>query len=566
MAPTPGILYVTMQPQPSLPPAQFHDWYNNEHGPTRLRLPFIATGFRYRATDLDDDNGAPKQHLPEWMAVYDITDMAHLTREAYTRLRTEKVKSQREIEIMKQIAIDRKLLDLVRSWEAEGYRRLEAVGSAPEDEAGNVLVMVSFKTHTAQGGEELGRWYDEEHIALLSKVPGWRRSRRFVTSSIDGSSSQDDNDVEYVALHEYAPNNGLGGPEFRAATSTPWADRIMAEVVREKARRVYGLYYTFGPAPRDIVSIKSPGAVAFASPDGKTRTRPEYPDGGGAIESFVKMEDGVELAYRLAGCVDPDAPLLLLSNSILVEWGIWQGFLEAFFANLENRRFRVLRYHARGRTGACGAQAITVDVLASDMIALLDALRVPQAAAVIGVSLGGATALKAALTYPERFAAFVACDTSAKSPAGNRKVWGERIEVAEREGLEGQGGGEKVVGEELAEMTVRRWFVEKSFDGGELERKVGEVKAMVKSNSLEGFKRSVQALYDYDLTAAMARSEAKGAFVVGGGDGVLPGTMKEMAVAMGKGAEYHVIADAGHLPMVERPREFAAFVTRFLAA
>ncbi|KAK5093469.1 hypothetical protein LTR16_007530, partial [Cryomyces antarcticus] len=64
MAPTPGVLYVTMQPASSLPTAQFQDWYNNEHGPTRLRLSFIENGFRYRAKDLKE---AGSKEMPEWM-------------------------------------------------------------------------------------------------------------------------------------------------------------------------------------------------------------------------------------------------------------------------------------------------------------------------------------------------------------------------------------------------------------------------------------------------------------------------------------------------------------------
>src|SRR4051812_14122650 len=119
MAPTPGILYVTMQPKPSLPTAQFHDWYNNEHGPTRLRLPFVENGFRYRATDLE----GPGRGMPEWMAIYDITDMAELTKETYTRLREEGVKSQREKGTMKQIAVDRRVYDLVESREAKEFKR-----------------------------------------------------------------------------------------------------------------------------------------------------------------------------------------------------------------------------------------------------------------------------------------------------------------------------------------------------------------------------------------------------------------------------------------------------------
>ncbi|EON62785.1 hypothetical protein W97_02010 [Coniosporium apollinis CBS 100218] len=551
MAPTPGLLYVTMQPRPSLPDAQFHDWYNNEHGPTRLRLPFIPNGFRYRATDLD----GPGKGLPEWVALYDITDTAELTRDTYTRLRTPAVKSQREKDVMAQIAVDRRTFDFVESREAESFRPLEDLDA---DEEGRVLVAVSFSIYPGKR-EQLDKWYGEEHIAMLSKVPGWLRTRRYVTSSIDEKE-----EVEFLALHEYAPENGLGGEEFKAATSTKWTDEVMANVVREKRRRVYKSYYIFGPAPRDLSPFLSPDASPFSSPDGLTKTFTASGDAGPAIESYVTTKDGVMLPYRLEGSSEPDAPLILLSNSILVVWGIWDGFVASFLSTAEGKKYRILRYSTRGRSKDAGDQPVTLDVLASDVVTLLDAFRVRKAAALIGVSLGGATVLNTALKYPGRVGSFVACDTNAVAPESNRKAWGERIAMAEKEAA--QEADERVVGEQLAEATVRRWFVEESYDKGSMEKKIERVKMMVETNSLEGFKKSVEALYAYDMREEMKESKVKGAFVAGGGDGVLPKTMKQMATEYGKGAEYVVIEGAGHLPMVEKPREVVEAVLRFLAA
>lgn len=550
MAPTPGILYVTMQPSSALPASHFHDWYNNEHGPTRLRLPFIEHGFRYRATDLKAP-GTGTDEMSEWMAVYDITDMEELTRETYLRLRGDEVKSQREKDTMRQIKVGRKLYDLVAERRGPGFKKLEEVGEADE---GNVLVAGTLTLKEEKDGKELDRWYDEEHIGLMAKVPGWLRTRRFVTSSILGGKEG----MEYLALHEYTPKNGLGGEEFKAATSTPWCNEILTNIVQEMEVRIYELYYTFGAAPRHLAEISD-----FTSPDGQTKTMRIPPGDGRAIESFVTTEDGVVLPYRLEGSSKPDAPCLILSNSILVDWGIWDPFISSFSSFPQNQKYRIIRYLTRGRSSNCGNPAITVDVLASDIIALLDALRIPQAAALIGVSLGGATVLSTALKYPDRVAAFVSCDTSSKSPEGNKKAWGERIVVAEKEEAKAQ-NGERVVGEQLAEATVRRWFVKKSYDGGDVEKRIGDVKAMVENNSLEGFKKSVQALFEYDLRAEMKNSRIPGAFVVGGGDGALPGTMKDMAAAYGTGAEYVVMEGAGHLPMVEKPEEFAQMITKFL--
>lgn len=555
MAPQSGILYVTMQPKETLSPPQFHDWYNNEHGPGRLRLSFCRNGFRYRANDLNSAAGTPEK--PEWMAIYDIDDMDELTKETYTRLRAPPVQSQRERDTMKQIKVDRRFYDLVEEVKGEGFRELEKVELEGEQ---NVLVAVSLSLHPGKDKvEELAKWYKEEHIPLLSKVPGWKRTRRFVTSSIEPKD-----EIEYLALHEYAPVNGLGGPEFQAAVTTKWNDQIYKTVVREKRRRTYDLYYTFGPASRDLLSLEGEGALKAESTDGLTKTFPASEGSRAVIESYVTTRDGVMLPYRLEGSSDPHAPLIVLANSILVEWGIWDEFVDAVLAHPKNKGYRILRFHTRGRSSIAESQSATMDILAADIIDLLNAFRVPKAAAVVGVSLGGATALTLGLRHPERVAAFVACDTNAVAPAGNPKAWGERIAMAEKEGAKAQ-SGDAIVGDELAEVTVRRWFVKESYDGGAMEAKIEMVKTMVKTNSLEGFRHGVKALYQYDVRDEMKGFKGKGAFVVGKGDGVLPATMKQMADSLGQGAPLKEIEGAGHLPMVEKPAEVADFMVSFLA-
>ena len=541
---------MTMQPNPSLPETQFHDWYNNEHGPTRLRLPFVNNGFRYRGSDIEAGAGSPEK--PEWMAIYDVTDMEELTKDAYLRLRDPPVKSQRETDTMKQIKMDRKLYDYIEGRESKDFKKLEDVQNEGQ---GNVMVVVALDVYPDKKAE-LEKWYREEHIELLSRVPGWLRSRRFVTSSIDSEAP-----IEYLAIHEYAPKNGLGGPEFKSATTTEWNEEIYRSVVSEKRRRVFDLYYTFGPAPRYLAPHLSSWELSDPKST-KTRVIPNSIGGAGAIESWVTTKDGVELSYRLEGSPDPSAPLIILNDAILADYPIWDSFISTFYSDPTNKKYRIVRSSKRGRTSKCGTQPITIDVLAADIITILDALRVIKAT-VIGVSLGGATALCTALKYPDRVEAFISCDTSAKSPAGNSKAWGERVALAEKEGA--TISGEAVVGSELAEATTRRWFVPESYDGGEVEGRIEEVKKMVETNSLHGFRRSVEALFEYDLKDLLRGSKVKSAFVVGSGDGVLPESMQELAASYGaKGGAFKVIEGAGHLPMVEKPESFAEFVTEFL--
>lgn len=545
--PSAGLLYVTMQPKGSLPDTQFHDWYNIEHGPLRLRLPFITNGFRFRATDGEQ---------PEYVALYDITDMDELTRKTYLDLRTDLIKTEREKTTMAQIDVGRRLYDLVDERSSPDFRPLETQADDDAETRGSVLIAVTTTTHPDQQAEH-DRWYREEHFDMLARVPGWRRSRLFATAAIDPSAPR-----ETLALHEYAPVNGLGGDLHKAAMDTPWRNRLMSEAVTSKSRRTYDWYYTFGPAPRELASLAKPNvAGAWSSNDGKTRTFPSATRP--AVESFITTPDNVEIPYRLEGSTDPLAPVVVLSNSILVNWKIWDRFVDSFLARKENQRYRVLRYHTRGRQSQSGEQPVTVDSLAADLVTLLDALRVPpKAARLIGVSLGGVTVLNTSLLYPERIGAFIACDTNSSAPESNRKAWGDRVAMCEQEGSVNSETKEPIVGEQLAEVTTRRWFVPESYETQ--PEMLAPVKEAVRTNSLKGFAHSVNALCAYDIRERMASATVPGLFVAGANDGLLPQTMKNMAAVLRGGAELKIIDRAGHLPMVEQPEAFAYVVTEFL--
>lgn len=554
MATSPGILYVTMQPKPDLDPAQFQDWYNNEHGPLRVRLTrCIKNGFRYRATDVD---GAGKgKH--EWMAIYDLTDTAELNKDEYLTLRGPPIQSDRERGIRPHVDIDRRSYDLLKTWEAEDFQRLEQVTTQPQ---ANIMVSVLLSLKPGHKAEEVDRWYNEEHVAMIQKVPGWRRTRRFITSPADGRA-----ETEYLALHEYGPEVDFDGPEFRAVTSTPWTQDILANVVEPMRRRVYTLNYTFGPAPRDLAPLTQ-NVPAFHNEATGTKTSPGSGAGNGkppALEASITTSDGARLPYRIEGSSDPDSPVIVLSNSILVDWSIWDEVVSSFLG--KNPQYRVLRYLTRGRSEHFGSTPVTVDLLAADVIALLDALRIPKVAAAVGVSLGGATVLAAGLLYPKRIERFLSCDTGAKSPAGNAKTWSERIDMAAGEDLRGA-DGRRIVGAQLAEKTARRWFVGESYDGGELETKCMKIEGLVKVNDFEGFVSSVKALWEYDYTPLMKDFQGKGAFLVGREDGVLPEGMQVMAESLGaRGTQLTVVDGAGHLPMVEKAEEVVAAVEKLLS-
>ena len=103
----------------------------------------------------------------------------------------------------------------------------------PFTQSAPLIVSVVFRL-SERDLEELDKWYEEEHVTMLSKVPGWIYTRRF--RLIGGTSEE--GQVECLAEHGYQINNGLAGVEFQAATSTEWRARVMGKI-KWKERRVW---------------------------------------------------------------------------------------------------------------------------------------------------------------------------------------------------------------------------------------------------------------------------------------------------------------------------------------
>ncbi|KAK8026218.1 hypothetical protein PG990_004041 [Apiospora arundinis] len=546
---TPGMLAVTMQPQPGLPPAQFHEWYDNEHGPTRLRIPQIfRNGLRYRAAD---------GQQPEFLAAYDVTRMSHLETDTYTTLRANR--SPREAETIGQIDVTRHFWDLVSEEKSPLFLPIEEL--TDDEAAGLVLVVVELGLKDHPDAEaELLKWYNEEHVGMLSKVPGWLRTRFFKTSVLDTKGGAK---TMYYGVHDYAKENGLGGEEHKASMATPWRVKVTDNYATLQGRRLWSLFYTFGPAPRDLQSLSELPAAAssFQSADGKTKTTNN--DKSPVIESFVTLpSDGLVIPYRLEGNPEPKAPVIAFCNSLLTSLHMWDGFVSVLKA--QRPQYKILRYDSRGRHGVPQPpKPATLEMHADDLASVLEALRIPRLEALIGVSMGGATTVRFALRHGPKVGKFVACDFNATSSEANTSAWKERIALAESTATLDDGKNTTVPGiQKLAGQTVQRWFHPST--GADTVKWMTD---MVAANDVEGFRYGCQALWDYNMKEEMRQCAVPGLLVVGEGDGkgALVKAMDGFQGNLGeKGAELAIVPETGHLPMAENPQAFWEKVQTFL--
>jgi 3-oxoadipate enol-lactonase len=153
--------------------------------------------------------------------------------------------------------------------------------------------------------------------------------------------------------------------------------------------------------------------------------------------AFVDL-DGARFHYRLDG--PAEAPVLLLSNSLGTDLGMWSAQLPAW-----SRRFRVLRYDTRGHgRSAVTPGPYTIDQLGGDALALLDALALPRVHC-CGLSLGGMTGMWLATHAPARIDRLVLSNTAAQ--IAPPELWNARIDAVDRGGMTA-----------IVDAVLARWF------------------------------------------------------------------------------------------------------------
>ena len=85
--------------------------------------------------------------------------------------------------------------------------------------------------------EEFNRWYEEEHIPGIAKVPGWHRARRYkLVNRIESKAINEGLVHEYLAIHEWSHDTYMDTPEFEATLTTPWSVKILKEVTASNTR------------------------------------------------------------------------------------------------------------------------------------------------------------------------------------------------------------------------------------------------------------------------------------------------------------------------------------------
>ncbi len=218
-------------------------------------------------------------------------------------------------------------------------------------------------------------------------------------------------------------------------------------------------------------------------------------------------------------------------------------------------RWRCIAPDLRGAGASPGPDAAaeySVAVYANDLIERLDALEIREAV-ICGLSMGGYIAFELLRSHPARVRAAILCNTKAAADSETAKRDRDTMAVLAQQ----RGAG--AIAEQLLPKLLSRSTSEQR---PEVAREVREMMARAPVRGIVG---ALHALRERPDSTPLLRTIQVPVLVVAGAEDVIAPAegMREMARAI-PGAEFVMIAEAGHVAPLEQPRAVNAAVTAFL--
>ncbi|WP_371056254.1 3-oxoadipate enol-lactonase [Rhodosalinus sp. K401] len=250
--------------------------------------------------------------------------------------------------------------------------------------------------------------------------------------------------------------------------------------------------------------------------------------------------NGVRLHWREDG--DPEGAPVVFANSLGTDLRLWDAVLPHLPAGL-----RIIRYDKRGHGLSEAPPApYAMGQLVSDAEALLDHLGVRNCV-FVGLSIGGMIAQGLAVKRMDQIRAVVLSNTAAK--IGTKEMWEDRIATVRAQGIEG-----------LADPVMERWFSAAFRATPELAL----WRNMLVRQPADGYAGCSAAISGTDLYTPTSGLRLPTLGIAGDADGSTPPDLVRETLELIPGAEFRLIRGAGHLPCVEKPREYAEILAEFL--
>ncbi len=209
-------------------------------------------------------------------------------------------------------------------------------------------------------------------------------------------------------------------------------------------------------------------------------------------------------------------------------------------------------YRGFGATPLPDSDGTALGEFAGDVIDLLDALEITQAA-IVGCSMGGYVLFEILRSAPRYVSAvgLVSTRPGADSEEG-RQGREKMIDLVTREGVEGV----------AAQMVPKLLGATTQNDRPDLTK---HVRNLIVENTREGVKRAVKAMMERpDSTALLGKIDVPALIIHGTEDTLIPPSEAEGMHRKTRHAQLELMPFAGHLPNLEQSAPFDGILWQFL--
>jgi pimeloyl-ACP methyl ester carboxylesterase len=256
------------------------------------------------------------------------------------------------------------------------------------------------------------------------------------------------------------------------------------------------------------------------------------------------VHDGARIHYEVTG----SGPAILLGHSLLCDTEMWRGVAPKLA-----ERHRVVNVEARGHRRSTAPGPFALEDLAGDWLAIMDRERIDRAF-LVGLSMGGMTAMRLALRAPSRVAGLVLIDSNADA-----EERGKRAQYTVMEAIYRRWGMLRP----LARRTASIMFGKTTLQ--DRRHLIDELVETVERHPREQVALAIHAVFSRkDLRPRLAEIAAPALVLVGAEDKATP-PAKSAHIRDGiPGARIEVLDGAGHLSALEVPDAVSARVLAFL--
>ena len=254
--------------------------------------------------------------------------------------------------------------------------------------------------------------------------------------------------------------------------------------------------------------------------------------------------NGIQMSYELSG--KKGAPVVVLSHSLSASLLMWNPQMDAL-----NPCFQVLRYDIRGQGNSDVTPGpYTMELLAKDVIGLLDALNINRAH-FVGLSIGGMIGQGLALNHAHRLQSLALCDTASVVPPEAQPLWQERINKILSKGMEA-----------LLDETIERWFTPALLKQGSPMLEV--IRKQILATDVAGYIGCAEAIRKLNYLNRLSEIKLPTLIMVGEDDPGTPASASQAIHERISNSKLVILPSARHISNVEQTEAFNFALLNFL--